>query len=347
MKKVILIFLISCTIGTLSAQGDRQEVFLTKSLPAESIKQVEVETSGGNISVERVSAGNSRVDVFVWPSSGRNRGEVSKEALQKKLDELYNLTIDVSGDKLVATAKPKTKMRDWKNALSISFRIYVAQNVSTHLTTSGGNINLKAITGNQKITTSGGNLGIDGVKGKIKGTTSGGNIDVRDSHDNMDLSTSGGNIDANNCTGTISLITSGGSIMVVNLDGTIEATTSGGDVRANSIKGDLKAHTSGGNIDLSDLSCNLATANSGGNIKVAITEPGRFIKIKNSGGKIELQLPANKGYDLDLSADKIKTDKLSNFSGRVQDDQVDGKLNGGGTAVSVDASGGKIILTLK
>jgi len=80
---------------------------------------------------------------------------------------------------------------------------------------------------------------------------------------------------------------------------------------------------------------------------VKIAEAAKSIKIKNSGGKIELQLPAGKGYDLDLSADKIKTDNLTNFSGKAGDDEIDGTINGGGTKVNVDANGGKLVLTFK
>ncbi|MEP7106782.1 MAG: hypothetical protein ABI760_02345 [Ferruginibacter sp.] len=348
MKKTFLILLISCTVSTLLAQdGSKQDAFLIKSLAGEMVKRVEVETSGGNITVESVSADQARIEVFIW-ASGRNKGaSVSKEEIQKRLDDLYDLKIAVTDNKLTAIAKPKNKMRNWKNALSISFKVFITKNISTHLTTSGGNIDLRALSGEQKITTSGGNLVISGVKGKLKGITSGGNIQVKDSDDDIDLTTSGGNIEANNCTGGIKLVTSGGSIMLVNLDGNVNATTSGGDVRADNIKGDLDTHTSGGNIDLSGLACNLATATSGGNIKVAIKEPGKFVKIKNSGGKIEIQLPAGKGYDLDLSADKIKTDNLANFNGKAADDEVDGKLNGGGTQVTANAGGGKIILTFK
>ncbi len=347
MKKILLIFLVSFLGSTLMAQQDKEsEPFLTKSLAGQAVKNVEVETSGGNISVESVAAGQARIEVFAWPSTRKN-GTVIKEEIQKTIDEFYDLKIDISDNRVTAIAKPKSKNWSRKNSLSISFKVFVSANVSTHLTTSGGNIDIRELSGDQKITTSGGNLTIDRVKGKLKGTTSGGNIQVKDSDDNIDLTTSGGNIEANNCTGEIKLVTSGGSIMLANLDGNVDATTSGGDVQATTISGELQAHTSGGNIDLTGLACNLETATSGGNIKVAIKEPGKFIKIKNSAGKIELQLPAGKGYNLDLSADKIKTDNLVNFNGKVADDEVDGKLNGGGTQVTAKASGGKIILTLK
>ncbi|MEP7142388.1 MAG: DUF4097 family beta strand repeat-containing protein [Ferruginibacter sp.] len=348
MKKTILILLISCTVSTLFAQNDsKQDAFLTKSLAGQSVKQVEVETSGGNITVESTAVGQERVEVFIWPS-GRNKGaSVSKEEIQKRLDELYDLKIAVADNQLTAIAKPKKRNMNWKNGLSISFKVFLAKDVSTHLTTSGGNIDLRALSGEQKITTSGGNLTIDNVKGKLRGTTSGGNIYVKNSDDNIDLTTSGGDIEANNCTGGIKLVTSGGSILLTDLNGNVDATTSGGNVRANDIRGELEASTSGGNINLLALSCNVSTSTSGGNIRVAMNDPSKFIKIRNSGGKIELELPSGKGYDLDLSGDKIKTGNLANFSGKVEDDRVNGKLNGGGTQVTADAGGGRLILTLK
>ncbi len=345
MKKISLILLVSIIGNTIMAQ--EKPAFLTKSLSAETVKLVEVETSGGNISVESVPAGDARVEVFIWPSGKNKNATVSKDDIQKRLDELYDLKISVADNKLTAIAKPKTKNQYWKNGLSISFKVFVTENVATRLTTSGGNIDLRSITGEQKITTSGGNLTIDRVKGKLKGATSGGNIHVKNSDDEINLTTSGGNIEANNCRGQIKLITSGGSIMLVSMDGKVDAVTSGGDVRANSIKGDLETSTSGGNIDLTALACNLSTATSGGNIKVDIVQPGKFVKIKNSGGKIDLRLPAYSGYDLDLSGEKINTDNLKNFSGKVADDEITGKLNGGGTQVTVNAGGGKVSLTMK
>lgn len=346
MKQTFLMMAICLATGSLWAQNDaKQAPFLTKSLPGNTVKQVEVETSGGNISVESVEAGQARVEVFIWPSNRNKAG--SKEEIQKKLDEFYDLKIDVAGDKLTAIAKSKSKKWDSKNSLSISFKVFVGKNVSTHLSTSGGNIDLRAVSGEQRISTSGGNLAIDDVKGKLRGTTSGGNIRVKNCSENIDLTTSGGNIDANNCTGEIKLVTSGGSIMLAALNGNVDATTSGGDVRANDVRGDLEASTSGGNINMTALSCNLSTSTSGGNINVAVKEPGKFIRIRNSGGKIELELPAGKGYDLDLSGDKIKTDNLANFSGKLGEDEVNGKLNGGGTQVRVDASSGRVVLTLR
>jgi DUF4097 and DUF4098 domain-containing protein YvlB len=342
MKKLLLILSVTCYSNLLLAQ----EAFLVKDFKGNAVKEVESVTSGGNISVESAAADQQRVEVFVWPSN-RSKGSLTKEEIQKKLDELYNLTVEVSGNKLTAVAKPKRQKMNWKEGLSISFKIYVNKDVTSNLTTSGGNIDLRSISGNQDVTTSGGNITADHVKGKLKGVTSGGNINVTDSDDDIDLTTSGGNVDANNCNGAIKLSTSGGNVILMNMSGNVSATTSGGDVRANDVRGDLSAHTSGGNVNLVNLACNLTAGTSGGDVKVAIKEPGKFIKLGNSGGKIELELPAGKGYDFDLSGDKIKTDGLANFSGKVEDDQLTGSVNGGGTKVTANAGGSKIVLTFK
>lgn len=347
MKQGLLILLMCCLGGNLFAQDEKQPAFLVKLLNGQNVKEVEVTTSGGNISVESVASDQERIEVFIWPSNRNKNASVSKEEIQQRLDELYDLKTEVSLNKLTASAKPKHNGMNWKNGLSISFKIFVNKNIVTHLITSGGNINLALLTGDQKVTTSGGNITADNVKGKLKGLTSGGNIELKNSTGDIDLTTSGGNIDADNSTGTIKLSTSGGNVKLVNLDGNIDATTSGGDIRGNDIKGELDAHTSGGNVDLAGLSCNVSAGTSGGDVRVAIKEPGKFIRLSNSGGKIDLQLPAGKGYNLDISGDKVKTDGLTNFSGKASDTELRGTLNGGGTEVKADAGGSKIKVTFK
>jgi hypothetical protein len=127
----------------------------------------------------------------------------------------------------------------------------------------------------------------------------------------------------------------------------IKANTSGGSIKGDNIAGELITHTSGGNIKLTDLTASVETSTSGGDIDVSIKELGKYIRINNSGGNIDLQLPITKGLDLRLSGRKIKAPTLSNFSGTINDEEIDGKLNGGGIPVSVRAGNGRIYLSLK
>ena len=343
MKKFFFLTLITA-LG-LSVIAQDKEPYMVKQLSNESVKSTEVQTSGGSISVTGVNAAaETKLEVYISSNNGKN--EISKEEIAKRLEE-YDLTVSVSNNRLTAIAKPKQRNMDWKKGLSISFRVFVLKNISTDLSTSGGSINLTNLTGEQKFSTSGGSLNIDNVGGNIDGRTSGGSIHLENSRDDIDLSTSGGSIEASNCNGKLRLSTSGGSLSLKDLKGDIRATTSGGSVNGRNISGELVTHTSGGGIHLFDLACSLEASNSGGGIDIEIKELGKYVKVSNSGGHIDLQLPKDKGVDLDLSGGKIKTDQLGNFNGKIEDDQLEGKINGGGVSVKVRSSGGRISLAFK
>lgn len=344
MKRMITGTVLILTALISFAQSSK-EPFMVKSLSGANVKEVEAVTSGGNISVAGVSS-EPKLEVYIQSNNGRS-DLLTKNEIQQRLDEYYNLKVSVDGGKLTATAKPKSNSMNWKKGLSISFRIYVSPNTSTDLTTSGGNISLDNLSGTEDFTTSGGNLELTKVTGHITGRTSGGNITVSEAKDNVDLTTSGGNIDAKNCQGKIRIETSGGSLKLRDLNGDIRATTSGGDVKGATITGDLEAHTSGGNVDLSNLSCSLETSTSGGNIDVEMATLDKSVKITNSGGNIDLQIPKGKGANLKLSGDKIKIEELTNFSGKQDDHDLSGTINGGGIPVTVRAGSGRVHVTFK
>ena len=343
MKKILILStgILAFSIG---AMAQDKAPWSTTSLAGKNISKVDAETTGGNITVSGSGTGESRIEVYIWGNNGRD--DLSKDEIQKRLNESYDLKVSVEGNTIVAKAKQKERNMNWKRSLSISFKVYVGKNTATHLRTSGGNINLDNLNGSQDFSTSGGNLNLENLDGKITGRTSGGNVNVSHAKNDIDLTTSGGNVTASDCTGKIHLETSGGGLKLENLSGDIDASTSGGNVRGNTIDGELSAHTSGGNVDLDNLSCSLETSTSGGNIDVDMKALGKYVKIRNSGGSITLNLPDNKGLDLNLSADRIKTTKLNNFSGTVEEDRIDGKVNGGGVPIDV-RGGSRISLTLK
>ncbi|MDQ3276705.1 MAG: DUF4097 domain-containing protein [Bacteroidota bacterium] len=342
MKKLFLLLAIALQSGVSSAQNEK-DPYLTRSLSADAIKAVEARTSGGSIVVTGVGPSEARIEVYV---SGTNNQKLSREEIKQRLDELYSLAIAVTNNKLTAIAKAKERISDWKRALNIAYRIYVPQGTSTDLSTSGGSIHLTALNGSQVFTTSGGSLHLKQVSGKVDGKTSGGSIHLEDTRDEIDLQTSGGSIHAKNCAGNIRLTTSGGSLELLDLKGTIKATTSGGSVRGKSVDGELITYTSGGSIDLSDLTSSLETSTAGGNISVSFKSLGKYVKVHNSAGNVDISLPKDKGLDLDLSG-TISNTSLTNFNGKMDDNEVRGKLNGGGVPVTVNASAGRIRLQLQ
>ena len=84
----------------------KDEPYQTKSLASEAIKNVKVETSGGSISVTGVSNSEAQIEVYIRGNNGKDKN-LSKEEIQKRLAEYYDLTISVSNNKLTAIAKPK------------------------------------------------------------------------------------------------------------------------------------------------------------------------------------------------------------------------------------------------
>jgi DUF4097 and DUF4098 domain-containing protein YvlB len=332
------------TVSDSIAQDWKKEPYLTKSLSGAGINRVVVSTSGGNITVQEGS--NERAELFLSPNNYQSGAKYSREELKSRLDEYYELELRVDGKTLYASAKPKKSIKNWDRAVSVSFVVYVSSSVTTKLNTSGGNITLIGLNGNQEFTTSGGNLVIERLKGSIKGRTSGGNIDAKNISDLVDLTTSGGNVSVKDGKGTMTLSTSGGSITLQGLDGKVKASTSGGNVKGEQIRGDLTASTSGGSIRFTQLRCALNASTSGGNIDVVFQELTGDIRLSNSGGNIGLTVPSGKGMDIHLRGSRVKTGTLSNFSGKVEEDEVVGKVNGGGIMVSAKGNG-SVTLTIQ
>jgi hypothetical protein len=341
MKTYILLFFLACQSAVCLAQDNGEKnPYLTKSLANNAINSVVVSTSAGGITVSGQSGQQPRVEVYIRGNNGR---ELSKEEIKRRLDEDYDLDVSVSGHEVHAIAKNKHHGNwDSNRSISISFKIYVPQQVNTDLRTSGGGISLDNLKGNERFETSGGGLQLDRLAGNIHGTTSGGGINVTNSSDEIELVTSGGGIIAKNCNGKIKLETSGGGLRLEGLKGSISARTSGGGVDGNNIDGELITSTSGGGIRLRQMNGSLDANTSAGNLDVQIIKVGKYLKLNASSGDINMELPSKQGLSLNLKGDRVNQHQFSSFNGDWGKDHVRGTVNGGGASVSADASSGNI-----
>jgi hypothetical protein len=346
-KRAALVMACGMQVFAAAAQEANETPYLVKTFTRDQVKQLKSETSGGNIHVFGQSTGDAKVEVYVHSNNGDR--VLTHDEAQQRMDATVDLTVAMNGGTLEVVAKHKGKWDDdnWRHGVSVSFVIYVPEAVSSDLETSGGNIHLSDLTGTEKFTTSGGNLHLQDLSGKITGETSGGNVTITDSKNEIDLRTSGGNMHATNCEGTITMETSGGNVHLQNVKGNIHATTSGGHVEGDGIDGELRTSTSGGNIHLDNLTCSLNASTSCGSIDVMIKKTGKFVELENSGGNIHLTLPNGQGYNLAISADKIHTDKLNNFSGTINDHNLEGTLNGGGVPVRISGNSGHVTLSFE
>jgi hypothetical protein len=222
----------------------------------------------------------------------------------------YTFDIRQDGNTIYAIAERKNKTWNKETALHVSFEIEVPQQVSTQLETSGGSISLANLTGTQNAQTSGGSLNFKNIKGDTQARTS------------------------------------GGSIHLSHYSGKLEAGTSGGSINLDQASGSLKLNTSGGSIHLNQVSGDISAQTSGGSIQAEVQQLGKYLTLETSGGSVKATIPGGKGLDLDLSGSRVKT-TVTNFSGVAKNNQVKGRLNGGGIPVKMSTSGGTTELSYR
>lgn len=284
------------------AEAYDREPYLTKSFRVDSPANVNVETSGGSISVTGGSGDQVIVKMYV---SRNGTSWFSSDDVEEYIDD-YDINITQQGNTVYATAEKKGS--GWgSNSLNISFQLEVPRAVSANLNTSGGSISLTGVEGDQKVRTSGGSLTFENVSGYTVASTSGGSININNYQGVIEGKTSGGSIRALNAGGEIDLFTSGGSIILDDVQGTINARTSGGSIKAFVLDiGDyLTLKTSGGsvnavipeglgiNLDLAGNRVNTTLNNFTGESKRNSVEGtmnggGPKVTMRTSGGSVNL-----------------------------------------------------------
>jgi len=308
ITKITIAFIISFllmiwAIRTADAfQHGNEDPYRVEEFSVNQPGQLNVKTSGGHITVKGSNTNRVRVEMVV---------SADGDALTPADTDLegFEITIAQSGNTINAKAEWENSS-SWKfweddNDISISFVVYTPTEMSTNLKTSGGHIETSGLVGTQQIKTSGGHLDLADLEGTVDARTSGGHIDIANVSGKINARTSGGHIDAKNTEGTLTIRTSGGHINLENIAGDIEARTSGGSISAD------------------------------------ITKMGQFARLRTSGGNVDIFVPRNVGLNLDLDGSRVRT-KLTNFSGSMEDDEVEGTINGGGATLSARTSGGTV-----
>ncbi len=341
MKTKALLFTLSLVLLSISTScvyannGRGNEHSFIQNYKVSPNLDLVVSTTGGNIIA--VGEEGSTVEVsFIVALRGKVLDITFDQLKEYAVVEIIN-----DNSRLEINVK-----RIIKRNVSVGFLIKTPINSSADLKTSGGNIELRGISGQQKIMTSGGNIKLENIKGAVLAKTSGGNIRISDSSAEFNASTSGGNISLDNIDGKLNVSTSGGNIHANNITKGLTARTSGGSIKLLKVHEFIDVSTSGGSISLDEISGSIRAITSGGNIKANIIELTDMLELKTSGGSINASLPSGIGLDLDLSADNIDT-PLVNFTGSAKKNRVVGQLNGGGVKVSISTSAGTIVLNYK
>jgi DUF4097 and DUF4098 domain-containing protein YvlB len=145
----------------------------------------------------------------------------------------------------------------------------------------------------------------------------------------VDLHTGDGNIDVAGFKGEMNLRTGDGSETLDNVDGQLHATTGDGHIRASGRFDELELKTGDGNVDV--------RAAAGSSLHAGW-------RLATGDGSVSLEVPGDMAADVDLHTNDghIDLDIPVSTVGRTRENEVRGKMNGGGSLLTIRTGDGSI-----
>jgi DUF4097 and DUF4098 domain-containing protein YvlB len=167
-------------------------------------------------------------------------------------------------------------------------------------------------------------------------------------HASLDLESGSGDMRLRDAAGEIHLHTGSGDVEAREVSGPLTAETGSGDVRLDAKgSGDVHVHTGSGNVELRGVSGGLQAETGSGDISVVGTQTASW-EIRAHSGNVELELPNDAAFDLDASTGSgevvVGRPVTMVIQGRVREARrsVNGKVNGGGTRLTIHTGSGDI-----
>ena len=284
-------------------------------------------------SIEIRTADRDQVDVKIERKVKRGK----KWSVEEVLED-FTITFDHGDAGVTISAKHGEKSR-WRwnrerSRLQVKFVITVPQWYNVDLKTLGGNISVEDLEGEVRSQTAGGNLRIGRIRGPVWGKTAGGNIKVEGTEGDAEVKTSGGGITIGNVAGKVDAKTAGGSIRIDRATGSVNARTYGGNITVEEVMGSINAKTLGGSVKAylsrqPEGDCSLETA--GGNVTAYIVEDIAVeVDAKTPGGRVSSDIPV-----------------ATVVQGKINKNELQGTINGGGPLLKLRTYGGSIRLRKK
>jgi hypothetical protein len=355
MKKIFFTLLLfsSFLSASLIAQEKKQNnVFLTYQFPTDSIRKIETDLLRGIVIINGNMQQKNSVEIAVSPFTNKGQN-LSKEEIQTLLNECFEVGTTVKNGTLVVIARqiknlPKT-YKWWQlweatrypadNALNFTIRITIGGNADIDVKTKSGGIQVQDVSGTIALQSGYGVINVNGCSGDISLYTESGSMKLTQLRGAVDARSGYGSIYADSCSGNISLYTESGSMKLTQLRGAVDARSGYGSIHADSCSENISLYTKSGNINLDNISGGLIANTSYGYIQAAMTDVTGDVKLLGNGG-IQLVLPNEKGYNLQVGAHSIQVaGGLTNFSGIAESKKIEGSILNGGNLVHIKAQG--------
>ena len=308
MRVRIPLLLAALAVGL--AGGLRADSRVEKTLSLEPGGRFVLDTDEGGV-VLTGTAGSTAHVVFTSPRSD--------------LEERLAFRFDAGPKSVSVSAKNRRHgwFAHWNGRVRVQVEVPFETSVEIH--TAGGSIDVRELRSAARLRTSGGGVAAANLSGDLDAETSGGSIDLRDIR------------------GSSRVRTSGGGIVAVRIEGPLDAGTSGGSVEIQQISGDLRAHSSGGPIRITEAGGRIDADTSGGGIHASFARGNsRGGRLESSGGGITVSVDPAAKLSIDAEGESVDTELPLEIRGSFSRGSLHGSLNGGGSPLRLETSGGSV-----
>jgi hypothetical protein len=167
----------------------------------------------------------------------------------------------------------------------------------------------------------------------------------------LQATTSDGNVTLSGLQGDLSLTTGDGDVTLDRVSGNLRIKSGDGHVRVTDADGAIDAHTSDGNLSVDGLFHALALHTSDGTLDLNLREGTKLTvasTIRSSDGSVTIRVPQSFAADLNVHTSDGHVDcalplTMDHYqSGGGQGHELHGKLNGGGTPLTINTSDGNV-----
>jgi hypothetical protein len=162
--------------------------------------------------------------------------------------------------------------------------------------------------------------------------------------------TSDGNVTLSGLQGELSLTTGDGNLTLDHVSGDLRIKSGDGQVKITHADGAIDAHTSDGNLSVDGLFHALALHTSDGTLDLSLREGTKLAgpsTIQSSDGSVTIRVPQNFAADLNVHTSDGHVDcslplTMDHYQSGGEGHQLRGKLNGGGTPLTIHTSDGNV-----
>jgi hypothetical protein len=264
-----------------------------------------------------------------------------------KLDAMKRLTLCVLAVCFVAVLPAYAD--EWSKTYSLSGRPQLrieTSDANIRVTTwDQNNIEAKVITSHYKI-------GEGGIRVEEHQTGDSVEIDVRYPHHNFNIEWGPHKVDIiiqMPREGRVNLRTGDGKIDIAGLKGEMDLHTGDGSENLEAVDGKLHASTGDGHITAHGRFDELELKTGDGHVEVRAASGSSLAagwRLETGDGNVSLEVPAELAADVDLhtSDGHIDLDMPITTEGKIRQNEVRGKLNGGGSLLTIRTGDGSIHL---